>query len=339
MSIFGNRTPEIIKNWNENTWLVKDREAFYVCKSVMPDDLNLYKKLTEVKSPYIAKVFDVCVVNDHLCAVQEYVRGQTLENYLREHGDMDQATVRHIALQLCEGLGALHEKGIVHRDLTPNNIIVTDRQKVKIIDFGISRVERVNASNDTEFLGTAGFAAPEQYGFRQSSARTDIYALGVLINYMLVGTFPNEQLANGQLRSIIVKCTKMDEADRYQTTKELADTLKMWGKDPNALQSNIPGFRHNVWWHKIVAFFYYVTTGMLTVSGAFITEYGMHGRILAPIIFTLFFLLPVPIIFNGWNWLDRFAPTSGKGKMTCRFWQMLALFACFAIGVLLVAIV
>lgn len=339
MSIFGNRTPEIIKQWNDSTWLVRDRENYYVCKVVLPNEIDLFKKLSEVNNPHIAKVFDVCVVNDRLCVVQEYVQGETLEEYLRVHGNLSQATVRNVALQLCEGLGTLHEKGIIHRDLTPKNIIMTDRLKVKIIDFGISRVERANASNDTEFLGTAGFAAPEQYGFRQSSPRTDIYALGVLINYMLVGAFPNEQLANGQLRPVIVKCTKMDEADRYQTTKELAKTLSMWGKDPNALPSNIPGFRHNVWWHKLVAFFYYAMAGMLTVSGAFIPDYGIHGRIMAPIIFTLFFLLPIPIIFNGWNWLDLFAPTSGKGKMTRLFWQMLALFACFAIGVLLVAIV
>lgn len=339
MGIFGNRTPETIKQWNEKTWLVRDRESLYVCKAVLPDEIDLYKKLSEVSSPYIAKVIDVCVVNDTLCAVQEYVKGQTLEDYLRSQGNLSQATVRSIALQLCDGLGELHKKGIIHRDLTPKNIIVMNRQRVKLIDFGISRIERENASADTEFLGTAGFAAPEQYGFQQSTARTDIYSLGVLINYMLVGTFPNEQLASGQLRPVIVKCTKMDESDRYQTTNELARTLMMWGKDPDALPSNVPGFRHNVWWHKLIALSYYLTAGMLTASSVFITDYGFHGRIMAPIIFTLFFLLPVPIIFNGWNWLERFALTSGKSAFTRRSWQALALFACYAIGVLMAAIV
>lgn len=364
MSIFGNRTPEIIKKWNENTWLVLDRGVFYVCKAALPEDMELYRKLVEVNNLYIARVFDVCVVNDRLCVVQEYVQGETLEEYLQEHGVQAESIVCSVALELCQGLKALHQRGIVHRDLTPKNIIVTTDGLVKIIDFGISRVEKVEASTDTEFLGTVGFAAPEQYGFKQTSARTDIYSLGVLMNYMLTLRFPNEELAGGKLQSVIMQCTKMDEADRYRNVDALMEEL--WVIDKVASQKktgntnpkessrstavaipentkirldHIPGFRHDVWWHKVVAVMYYFSVGMLVLVGPFIGDFGLDGRFLIPIAFTLMYLAPVPILFNLGNWMDKFSKTAGKPRSAQILWQSLIYFACLMIAVVLILII
>ncbi|MBQ8063438.1 MAG: serine/threonine protein kinase, partial [Clostridia bacterium] len=273
MGFFENRTPEIIKQWNDMTWLVMDRGSFYVCKVVSFEDLELYKKLVEIDSPYIARVYDVTLVQDRLCAVQEYIQGETLEEYLQEKGPLTEQVVCDVTLELLEGLGAMHDRGIIHRDLTPKNIIVTGDDHIKVIDFGISRVEKAGASTDTEFLGTAGFAAPEQYGFRQTSPRTDIYAVGVLMNYMLTLKIPNEELVEGTLRPIIEKCTRMDEADRYQSVEALQAVLS--AMQPNPLKQArpqtgnwLPGFRHGVLWHKVIAGIYYFFALTMLLVGA-----------------------------------------------------------------------
>lgn len=98
----------------------------------------------------------------------------------------------------------MHKYSITHRDITPSNIIIGFDGVVKIIDFGISRLHKENAKHDTQVLGTEGYAAPEQFGFKQSDCKTDIYALGVLLNYMLTGHIPSEVMyRDGDVADII----------------------------------------------------------------------------------------------------------------------------------------
>ena len=344
MGFFENRTPEIIKQWNDMTWLVMDRGSFYVCKVVSFEDLELYKKLVEIDSPYIARVYDVTLVQDRLCAVQEYIQGETLEEYLQEKGPLTEQVVCDVTLELLEGLGAMHDRGIIHRDLTPKNIIVTGDDHIKVIDFGISRVEKAGASTDTEFLGTAGFAAPEQYGFRQTSPRTDIYAVGVLMNYMLTLKIPNEELVEGTLRPIIEKCTRMDEADRYQSVEALQAVLS--AMQPNPLKQArpqtgnwLPGFRHGVQWHKVVAGIYYFFALQMLLVGAAIGDFGFDGHFLIPIATALMLLAPVLILFNTGNWLQKFPLTKDHRQGTKMLWQGIFLALAWLIAIILIVIV
>lgn len=345
MSFFEDRTPETIKRWNEDTWLVMDRGTFFVCKAIKPEDLQLYKTLVEVNSPYIAHVYDVTVLEDRLSVVQEYVQGETLEEYLQEYGPLTEAEVFQIVLEVLDGLAQMHEKGIVHRDLTPKNIIMTRDKHVKVIDFGISRVEKQGASKDTEFLGTAGFAAPEQYGFRQTSPRTDIYAVGVLMNYMLTLNFPNEELATGKLRPVIQKCTKMDESDRYQTVEDVQRSLILL-MNPEARQTAskkkmdhpnaIPGYRYNILWVNVLASIYYVIAGLIVLGSCFIGAFSLYERIISPVVFALILLAPIPILFNYRNWLEKFPMTKGRSLGAKILWQVLG---CILIGVLILVLV
>ena len=107
---------------------------------------------------------------------------------------------------LIAGLGALHRCSLVHRDINANNILITTDGNVKIIDYGIVRLFDKSKSTDTVILGTPGYAAPEQFGFTQSDSRTDIYALGVLMNVMMTGRLPSEDTARGGISRIIEKC-------------------------------------------------------------------------------------------------------------------------------------
>lgn len=87
-------------------------------------------------------------------------------------------------MQLCKGLKNLHQRDIIHRDINLNNIMLTNDGVVKLVDFDTVRIFKYDQNFDTTYLGTKGFAPPEQYGFSQTDARTDIYALGMTIkNY------------------------------------------------------------------------------------------------------------------------------------------------------------
>ena len=131
---------------------------------------------------------------------------------------------RRILRQLCRALWVLHSMGAVHRDVKPENIILRGNDAV-LIDFDAARFHKEGIENDTHVLGTTGFAAPEQYGFSQSDACSDIYSLGILINVMLTGKHPSQQLASGRWGRIVTHCTQVTPSKRYKNVLRLLNDL------------------------------------------------------------------------------------------------------------------
>ena len=156
---------------------------------------------------------------------EEFCDGMTLTDYangetLAEHDALN------ITCSICQGLYALHNSGIVHRDIKPDNIIICDDNNVKIIDFDISKIYKSNQRSDTQTLGTVGFAAPEQFGMQQSDARTDLYSLAVLLNVLLTGEHPSVKMCeNKKILKVIKKCLSINPDDRYSTAEELYNVL------------------------------------------------------------------------------------------------------------------
>lgn len=353
MAFFEGRTPEIIHQCNDKTILVKDRGTNYVCKKVLPSELELYEKLMATNCQQIAKVYGFDFIIEGLWVVQEYVPGVTLERYLQMHGKLDELTTCAIAYDICEALETLHGIGVIHRDLTPKNLIITEDGALKVIDFGISRIEKEGSTTDTELLGTAGFAAPEQYGFSQTSPRSDIYSLGVLINYMRTLHFPKEELEKGALSSVIEKCIMMDEKDRYQNATEVKEELLSVGqflktgkkenrkatqkkkkqippltklngdpfKNPNAL----PGFRQDNPLHRIIGSLYYAFALLGFFSAVLSPEETVLKTVIVLVVFILVLFLPIPIIFNYLNWLERIPLTRGRPRGVQGIFQVMLL--------------
>lgn len=304
---------EIIKSFNETTKLAIRDGKVYVLKVIPFEDTELYRRLSGISSEYVAKVYETVRIENEFYAVIEFIQGVTLTDYIKKNGVMTDVQLRDIILQLCSGLEAIHSLGIIHRDINPNNIMLDDSGKVKIIDFGISRFQKANQAADTQILGTQGFAAPEQFGFSQTSIRSDIYSVGVLINYLKTGCLPSEKTDNGEFSSVILKCTQMDEHNRYSNTAELASDIAH-GKKFDRFIRSIPGFRKNVLWHKVVALIYYAFDALLIFGPTYEGEYDFKNDILWDAGVFFMFVVPVPILLNQFDWQNRWSFTRNKIK-------------------------
>jgi len=166
--------------------------------------------------------------------IREYFEGLNLADSLRTHGPMADGEMRGVALQLCGVLRYLHtrKQPVIHRDIKAENIIIGEDKAVKLIDFDIAREYDEAAAGDTVYYGTKAYSPPEQFGYAQTDARTDIYALGVLMLLMLTGSKDREQLAqvrDTRDRRIIRKCLSFAPKDRYASAAALQKALERAG--------------------------------------------------------------------------------------------------------------
>ncbi len=173
--------------------------------------------------------------------VMEFIEGKTLLEILDETpGNLPERRVLGWAAQICDVLGFLHTQDppIIYRDMKPGNVMEQNRNGVcKVIDFGIARFWKPGRSKDTLILGTPGYAPPEQYGKGQTSAASDVYALGATLHHLLTGRDPESQpfkyppvrqlnpRISTRTEEAILKATQLKPADRYQTIAEMKAAL------------------------------------------------------------------------------------------------------------------
>ena len=202
-----------------NVQLVYDRVGKQVCvmKQRQLNSADVYQKLRKIKSRYIPEIFRMIEEDENFLVVEEYVSGRTLAEILLYEEFFHEDLAAQIMRQLCECLQELHAQNIIHRDIKPSNIMLTRDNVIRLIDFSISRIVKEDSDTDTEFLGTRGYAPPEQYGFGQTDERSDIYSLGVTIKRILGKNY------SGWLEKILERCTKIDPTNRYQNVDELLD--------------------------------------------------------------------------------------------------------------------
>lgn len=185
---------------------------------------EVYKVLNGISYVNLPQVYAVSKNNKKITVLEEFISGVTVADIL-VNGLYNEQGVRKVIKSLCDALTVLHNNGIVHRDIKPENIIIADDGTVKLIDFDAARIFKNGQSKDTKIIGTAGYAAPEQFGLAQSDERTDIFAVGVLMNVMLTGEHPSKKLYKGKLTKIIEKCIQLDPQKRYKSAEELKKYL------------------------------------------------------------------------------------------------------------------
>ena len=220
-------------------WAVKEVRRsgvhnFEMVRQSLERETNLLKKLDHRNLP---KIGDIIEQEESILIIMDYIQGKSLKNILDEDNHAQkQEKVIDWARQLCSVLGYLHTQNppIIHRDIKPSNIMLTPDGEIKLIDFGIAREFKDQKASDTTWLGTKGYAAPEQFGGKgQTDARTDIYCLGATLYHLVTGCNPSEppyekkpirtinpNLSEG-LERIILRCTREDPNERYQSVAEL----------------------------------------------------------------------------------------------------------------------
>lgn len=327
----------VVTNFNSTTQLVRNRNTGQLMvKKVMPaDEFDLHNAVSKINNNHIAKVYDAIIDNNACVILEEYVQGGTVEQ-LVARGTFTENYAVNVARQICDGLSELHKHEITHRDITPSNIIIGNDGVVKIIDFGISRFHRNNAQHDTQVLGTEGYAAPEQFGFRQSDSKTDIYALGVLLNYMLTGCIPSEKLYhNSDVADIILKCTNFNPELRFDSIEELSSSLKR--KRVKGLTfvdkfwKNIPGFRtDNMAVHIVAGVLYFLMFSFIAMLYRDNCHYDLLKIFPVTLMVMLMFFIPIAF-FSDIFGFQRCVPIIGRFKKPTRrtFFRIFAIVSIF----------
>ena len=244
----------VVRPIRKNVVLVRNNfTGQLMIRRVLPYDcFQVMCALVTIRHQNLMAVYD-CVVDSGVCvSLCEFVSGYTLDSYVESRGAFKAGEAKNILCQICDGLEVLHKNGIVHRDIKPENIMLDSTGLVKIIDYSITRIIKPDMRQDTAVLGTAGYASPEQFGFKQTSGKADIYACGVLLNYLLTGRLPNEQMYQGALASVIETCIEIDEDKRFDSVKELKAVLTGKKKNLHRRFRPLPGFRSKHIFPKIV---------------------------------------------------------------------------------------
>lgn len=217
-------------NNREDVMLVINLEdnRVYVKKILSVYDSSIYKYIIEHPIDYMPRVYSAFESNNNLIVIEEYIEGMTLLECMGEETfELNMAI--SIAKKICYIVKKLHTcaNPIIHRDIKPSNIIIRPDGEVYLLDMNVAKWYKADEIEDTMLLGTQYYAAPEQlgYGFSASSEKSDIYAIGVLINVMLTGKYPKEKKADGKIWNVIEKCISLEPADRY-TDDELIEALE-----------------------------------------------------------------------------------------------------------------
>ena len=217
---------------------------------------NESKAITMLSHNNIVDVYDVSLEGDTLYIVMEYIDGITLKEYMEKKGMLSDAEALHFIKQILKGLAHAHERGIVHRDIKPHNIILLKDGTIKITDFGIARLTKFDTQTISDMtIGSVHYISPEQASGDRTDERSDIYSVGIILYEMLTGKLPfeadtavavalmqvqaqpelpseiNTELSQG-LEDITLKAIMKDPAIRYQSAGAILADIAMYEADP-----------------------------------------------------------------------------------------------------------
>ena len=284
-------------HYDDKHSLVMNEITHDVCfmKTLVHYDLSVYQYIKDNPNKFIPRIYDIMEQNGVLRVVEEYIQGSSFDSVI-----------------------GMRERVIIHRDIKLSNIIIAEDGDLKIIDYDAAKVYKPGAKRDTVLIGTEGMAAPEQYGFRQSDERTDIYAIGLLIRE----AFPNDK----RLLRVADKASAFNPDEIYANISERITALR--GGNPNGKRSffPIPGFRTGVTYKKVICVMFWIAVIMV----AFVFNAYRQDNMFKYIVFALYVFvsafLSVDMIFD-WTGLFLKAPGAdlkGALKYTVRILYAIA---------------
>ncbi|MBD5159697.1 MAG: serine/threonine protein kinase, partial [Ruminococcus sp.] len=218
---------------------------------------NESKAIAVLSHPNIVKIYDVGFSDKIQYIVMEYIDGITLKEYIEEEKVLTWKDTVHFVIQILRALHHAHDKGIVHRDIKPQNIMMFTDGTIKVMDFGIAKFAREEGKTATDqAIGSVHYISPEQAGGDVTDARSDIYSVGAMMYEMLTGSKPfdndnpvaiavmhmqdiperpralNQDIPDG-LEEIVLRAMEKDPEDRYQSTAEMMSDLDAFKVNPN----------------------------------------------------------------------------------------------------------
>ena len=255
-------------NEKHGVFLVRDESSgrMYVKKILKTYNLEVYERLRNAKIKGLPEIFHMDENDGELIVIEQYISGETVDSILKNRGAIPEDQVRDIAVKLCDILTDLHsmDPPVIHRDIKPSNVMVTSMGEVMLLDLNAAKLEDAEKAEDTVLLGTYGYAAPEQFGFGSSTVQTDIYAVGMLMNTMLLGEYSKDIVQGSILSGIIEKCVMIRAEDRYKSAAELRSALKSPKK--KRISAVPPGFRSGNPLHMFVAILGYTAIASISLS-------------------------------------------------------------------------
>ena len=210
---------EIERDENSTIELLEDENGKYHIKRTIKGRSDVYLALKELKHSYLPET-----------EIAEFDGENTVvtEEYIYSSGDLStlkgEQNITAAFCELCDVLDFIHSHGIIHRDIKPSNILISDDGHIRLIDFDASRQHKDGASNDTRYLGTRGYAPPEQFGFSQTDLTADIYSLGVTMKAVM-GSLADKP----KYKRIIRKCTEFDPSNRYKSASAVKRSIILAG--------------------------------------------------------------------------------------------------------------
>ena len=192
------------------------------------DMVYCYRRIENLHSEYFPQIYQIWEENGETNVLEEYISGQTLQDIFEQSTCISENQVTMYMLEICHALHILHhaDPPIIYRDLKPENVIVTDEGKIKLLDFDAVREYKENRDRDTVMLGTKEYASPEQFGFTQTDTRSDIYSWGIVFSELLSHAQVNVGYRR-KAKKIVNRATMFDPEKRYQDTEALLKDMHL----------------------------------------------------------------------------------------------------------------
>lgn len=232
----------------EDSWtvLVKETATGILCvlkwgrkiqAEMLRNEMEILQKLTEMGLTGIPKGYRIFEENGGVYLLREYIEGTPLSQMVMQKGGIQERELCKISLKICQAVEDFQklEDPMIHRDIKPENIVVTPTGETVFIDFGTMRSYKKDSQRDTFVVGTRGTAASEQYGYRQTDQRTDVYAIGQTMLYMVTESYELDQLSeckiSRKLKKIIEKACSFEPDKRYADAAELRKAIEKCQED------------------------------------------------------------------------------------------------------------
>lgn len=199
---------------------------------------QVYEAVRALDGDGVPRILKILDYQGTQYVLREYVEGKTLLELCGERGPFSAGEAADIGVRICGILERFHglDTPLIHRDIKAENVVLTPDGRCVLIDFGIARFYNEMDSRDTTIIGTGFAAAPEQFGYAQTDARSDVYSLGVLLHELSTGEYVRDKgVVPLKLRHVVDKCTRFDPSDRYQNVVELKKALFRVKRSPRRL--------------------------------------------------------------------------------------------------------